>query len=169
MIKNTLKTLIVTTTILMLSTSIAMAQDDVGGGEAAGGGVGGSTSTSTTTTTGIVLSVGPFITTTTVAGAAGGSASMEKYLRHNAVALQQDVRLGAGDTVTDLAQLFAVEPQHKAAFGKMLKANKTSLMPLMHTKTLTQKKAGQFIQTILGAMKQDKRFESSLKKLNKAS
>lgn len=138
----------------------AFAQDD---NTNSGDGV-ASSSTSTTTTVGVLITVGPILTTTLVASS-GSSAQMEQYMRHNATALQQDLNVGGGQTVKDLAQIFMVEPAQEQAFGQMLRQHRASLVDLTKVDTLNQDRAGLFISTILGAMKQDVRFSDSVAKL----
>lgn len=125
----------------------------------------GSSSTSTTTTSGVLITVGPILTTTLVSSSGGSSAQMEQYMRHNATALQQDLNVGGGQTVKDLAQIFMVEPAQEQAFGQMLRQHRASLVDLTQVDNLNQDRAGLFISTILGAMKQDVRFSDSVAKL----
>lgn len=94
---------------------------------------------------------------------------MKSYLRNNATALQQDIHMGAGNTITDLAQMFSVESKHKAAFGKLLRTNKSTLLSVLKSHNLTHKEAHTFTLTIIKAMKKDKRYQSSLEKLSSAS
>lgn len=124
-----------------------------------------SSSTSTTTSTGIAITVGPILTTTMVAGSDGSNAKMEQYMRQNATALQQDINMGGGQAVADLAQMFQVDAAQHQAFGKMLRQHRGELLGLTNTDALNHERAGQFISAIIGAMKQDNRFHDSVNKL----
>ena len=159
--KTLLRNLAITGLTICLSAT-AWAQDTTTSSD---GGLGGSTSTSTTTTSGVLITVGPILTTTLVASSGGKSAQMEQYMRHNATALQQDLNMGGGQTVKDLAQIFMVEPAQEQAFGHILRQHRASLVDLTQVDTLTQDRAGLFISTILGAMKQDTRFHDSVAKI----
>lgn len=161
--KTLLRNLAITGLTICLSAT-AWAQD----GETTtttDGSFGGSTSTSTTTTSGVLITVGPILTTTLVASSGGSSAQMEQYMRHNATALQQDLNVGGGQTIKDLAQIFMVEPAQEQAFGHILRQHRASLVDLTQVDTLNQDRAGLFISTIIGAMKQDTRFNDSVAKL----
>ena len=128
------------------------------------GGLGGSTSTSTTTTTGVLITVGPILTTTMVASG-GSSEQMEQYMRQNATALQQDITAGGGDTLADLSQIFQVDASQRQAFGQLVRAHRAQLVALTDVDSLNQARARVFIDTILGAMKQDARFSDAVARI----
>ncbi len=58
-------------------------------------------------------------------------ASLEPYLRENAVAVQQDISLGAGGAVEDLAVFYGVLPSEVAEFGGLLRDCRDELAPLI--------------------------------------
>lgn len=163
--KTLLRTLVISTLAITLTSSLAFAQDDTT--TSGDGGLGGSTSTSTTTTTAVAITVGPIVTTTMVAGGGKSSAKMEAYLRNNATALQQDVRLGAGQTVADLAQIFQVSDQNQAAFGKIIRAHRAELASLAQVSKLNTTRTNAFVKTIFTAMQKDQRFNSAIDRLAK--
>ena len=77
-------------------------------------------------------------TTTTIVGGviltvvlAGKNASLEHYLRDNAVALRHEISNGGGDTVADLADAFGVALDARARFATMLRASRDELLPLL--------------------------------------
>src|SRR5690554_1752329 len=70
-----------------------------------------------TTTTGPTTTVAAGVAITVVLMVGGGSASNEAYIRQNAVALQQDMTIGAGESIDDLAAAFQVSEENIAAFA----------------------------------------------------
>jgi hypothetical protein len=101
-------------------------------------------STSTTTT----AVVGGIILTVMMASDAD---SMEQYLEENAVALQTDLSLGAGETVDDLALAFGVKERDRARFGKLVRANRKHLLELADPAHLSRARAERFIEVLLVA------------------
>lgn len=57
-------------------------------------------------------------------------ANTDHYIRENAVALQQDLQVGGGRTIDDLAQMFDIPPQRRAAFARGLRQRHAQLIPL---------------------------------------
>jgi hypothetical protein len=57
-------------------------------------------------------------------------ANTDHYIRENAVALQQDLQVGGGRTVDDLAQMFEVPPHRRAAFALGVRHRSAQLIPL---------------------------------------
>ncbi len=121
-------------------------------------------STSTTTTTGVLITVAPILTTLLAAGGASASV-MEDYLRHNNVAIHQEIPMGGGDTVADLGQLFQVDADQRAAFGELMRANRGLLLDLAEPSKLNEQRAALFIETVVVAMGADGRFSTSLARL----
>lgn len=94
-------------------------------------------------------------TTTTVVGGviltivvASGNASLERYLRNNAVALRQDITTGAGDTVEDLADAFSVEPANREEFGKLLRRHRSRLLDLADPARLDSERTRGFVELV---------------------
>jgi hypothetical protein len=101
-------------------------------------------STSTTTT----AVVGGIILTVLMASDAE---SMEDYLEDNAVALQTDLRLGAGETVDDLALAFGVPEARRSDFGRVIRARRHELLELADPARLDRGRATRFIEVVLAA------------------
>lgn len=101
-------------------------------------------STSTTTT----AVVGGIILTVVLASDAD---SMENYLEDNAVALQQDLSLGAGETVDDLALAFQVAEEDRATFGKIVRSNRATLLELANPEQLDTERARAFVEVLVTA------------------
>lgn len=70
--------------------------------------------------------VGGVIITVTVSSS---TANLERYLRHNAVAVHHDITRGAGPTVDDLADAFGVTQRRR--FGQLLRTRRSELFALM--------------------------------------
>lgn len=100
-------------------------------------------SVSSTTTTTIV---GGIIVTVTISS---GSADLERYLRHNAVAVRHDITRGAGAAVEDLADGFGVASEHLAAFGQLLRARRQELLALSDDHVLDADSAAQFAALVI--------------------
>lgn len=157
--------------LLAIGASPALAQDDIDDDTTTsdGGLFGASSSTSTTTALGVSVTVGPFITTTLVAGGAVKSSALEQYIRHNSAALAQDIQVGGGDTVNDLANLFHIAPAQRHAFGALLRAQRAGIVPLTNPSKLNPERTRAFVQQIFGAMQQDARFASSVAAIKRLS
>lgn len=158
--------------LLALGASPALAQDDFDDDDTTtsdGGLFGASSSTSTTTALGVSVTVGPFITTTLVAGGAVKTSELEQYIRHNSAALAQDIQVGGGETVNDLANLFHIAPAQRHAFGTLLRAQRAAIVPLTNPAKLNHDRTRAFVLQIFGAMQQDARFASSVASIKRLS
>lgn len=163
------RALLAATVLLALGASPALAQDTTDDTTSDGGLFGASSSTSTTTALGVSVTVGPFITTTLVAGGAAKTSALEQYIRHNSAALAQDIQVGGGQTVNDLANLFHIAPSQRHAFGAMLRAQRHAIVPLTNPAQLDHARTRAFVQHILGAMQQDDRFAGSVASIKRLS
>ncbi len=105
---------------LVLVPSVAWSQTDANDGVVP--------ATSTTLGLATVVASVPVLVTTSVLGAPPPEEELEAYLRHNRVGVAQDVSLGSGQTVEDLALMFGVEGKDVAAFGRALRARRRVLL-----------------------------------------
>lgn len=105
-------------------------------------------SVSSTTTTSVV---GGVIITVTIAQ---GTASLERYLRHNAVAARHDITRGAGPIVGDLADAFGVVQVHLPKFGRLLRARRAMLLGLIADDVLSDVSAARFAALVLADVEQ---------------
>ena len=60
------------------------------------------------------------------------------YMRENAVALQQDITLGAGSSLDDLCALFNLEASQRQAVGARLKAHRVELVAILSKAQITE-------------------------------
>ncbi|MFU8807313.1 MAG: hypothetical protein ACNA8W_26120 [Bradymonadaceae bacterium] len=111
---------------------------------------GGLVALSTTTTT-TAVTVGGIVLTVVLVMAASRS-DVETYIRNNAVALQDDITVGGGDTAQDLAAAFQVPDEHLPLFAAMLRNHREELLPLTDLDQLNEERAGLFIDAIVAGM-----------------
>ncbi|MEC9440958.1 MAG: DUF3015 family protein [Myxococcota bacterium] len=117
----------------------------------------------TTTTTGVVLTAvdGVSSTTSSTTDAIFDCDQAQVYMDANAVALSQEITMGGGQTVTDLAGMAGIEPGDRAAFAKMLRTQHASLVPLLEDE-VSREDAEAFTRIISEAMKQDESLSKYL-------
>lgn len=58
-------------------------------------------------------------------------ADARKYMENNTVALQHDVTVGAGQSLQDLAIIYALPERERPAFFARVRARRAQLMPLL--------------------------------------
>lgn len=115
---------------LMLVPSSAFAQD-IDWGQI----VGLNLLTSTSTTSVMGMSVVSPITSTTSSMTEtlfGSADHTDRYLEHNAVALAQDITMGGGQTIEDLAQLCGLEAEKHQAFAALVRRHRKELVQIMN-------------------------------------
>src|SRR5690554_3973051 len=123
-----------------------------------------------TTTTGPTTTVAAGVAITVVLMMGGdNSASNEAYIRQNAVALQQDVTIGAGDLIDDLAAAFQVSEENIPAFAAALHAKRGELLPLTNVGELDAKRADAFFAIIANTMNQTPALHQDFQRIAKAS
>lgn len=83
-----------------------------------------------------------------VAPAAANPAAAQAFLRSHQRQLRQDLALGAGPALEDLAHAAGIRPEHLARFGKLLRANRAELLVLMAPEALTPERAVQALRRI---------------------
>jgi len=122
-----------------------------------------------TTTTGPTTTVAAGVAITVVLMMGGSSASNEAYIRQNAVALQQDMTVGAGDSIEDLAAAFQVSEENIPAFAAALHAKRGELLPLTNVGELDQARADAFFEIIANTMNQTPALHQDFQRIAKAS
>lgn len=79
-----------------------------------------------------------------------------QYMRHNAVALQQDMTLGGGRTMHDLAQLAGIAPEHRPAFARAVRRASPQLREILGDGgSFDRARLERFEQALRDAMRQD--------------
>jgi hypothetical protein len=68
------------------------------------------------------------------------------YLRRNSDQLVQDVTLGSGRTVNDLAATAAISTNNLPAFGRLLRAHRAELLKLADVRQLSPDRALAFLE-----------------------
>ena len=108
------------------------------------------TSTSTTST---ALTIGGGVLTATLIR--NSSSEIEIYIQTNAVAIQHDLFMGAGESSDDLARLFHVAEEHRGIFSDLLFSHREELAPLAAPGRVNSATAVQFIEVIVENMLRD--------------
>lgn len=123
-----------------------------------------------TTTTGPTTTVAAGVAITVVLLLSDdGSASRESYLRQNAVALQQDMTVGAGGSIDDLAAAFQVSEENIPAFAAAIHAQRSELMPLTDIGQLDEKRADAFFEMVANTMNQTPALHQDFQRVASAS
>lgn len=99
---------------------------------------------STSTTTTLVTGLGIF----SIQLATGDRRQLRAYLTNNAVAIQYDLHLGAGDLATDLAQIFDVDDEHLDQFAQRLFEHRRELSPLVVPGAVDDESTDQFASLV---------------------
>ena len=73
---------------------------------------------------------------------------LQTYLNHNSVALQQDLFLGAGESITDLAQLFGVPEEDFSVFAAHLFEHRQELAALLAEGQVTEQETRYFVSVV---------------------
>lgn len=121
-----------------------------------------------TTTTGPTTTVAAGVAITVVLMMGGGSASNEAYIRQNAVALQQDMTIGAGESIDDLAAAFQVSEDNIPAFAAALHAKRAELLPLTDVGELDEARANAFFEIIANTMNQTPALHTDFQRIARA-
>lgn len=142
--------------VMMLAAPPVSAQNNSGLGLA-----------TTTTTLGAVTLVGGGIALTIVlATNSGDSSSKKEFIRQNAVALQQDLTVGGGDSVRDLAAAFQVEQGDYDKFARMVHDRRDDLVPLTQVDKLDSTRADEFFRTIAKGMQTNPDLRDDLRRIS---
>lgn len=119
-----------------------------------------------TTTTGITTTVAGGVALTVLLLDSGDSASKETYIRQNALALQQDITVGSGESIEDLAAAFRVSEEHLPAFASAIRSHREQLVPLTHVEKLDAKRAEQFFAIVARAMREKPALRRELEEIS---
>ena len=90
----------------------------------ASGGLLSTTTTSSTTTIG----VGAIAAIIWLVSPSSAAKQVDRYIAANTAEVRQSIAMGAGDATTDLATFFGVSPANNAAFAKMLRSERKTLL-----------------------------------------
>lgn len=85
---------------------------------------------------------------TTVRGGGGGGDVAEAYLRQNANQLAQDLAVGDGRTLLDLASAAEIRAEDYATFASQLRAHRAELLSLADASQLTRERAVAFMARV---------------------
>ena len=130
-----------------------------------------STSTSTTSMFAVWAVLDPMFSTTTkitdgisstTNTALAPFSAAKLYISHNQVALKQDITLGAGQTVEDLARLCGLDPSHDARFGRALRAQRAALLPHLSADEPSDQAILDFLRGVVHAMSHDRELRQLL-------
>jgi len=149
--------------VLMLAAVPVSAQDNTNDGD--GDGVVGLGLT--TTTLGATTLLGGGIALTIVLASNGGDSSSKKeFIRQNAHALQQDLTVGGGESVRDLAAAFQVEKQDYDTFAEMLRERRNELVPLTRVDELDSERADAFFRKVARGMQTRPELRDDLRRIS---
>jgi len=81
------------------------------------------------------------------------------YLRARTHQLREDLALGAGPTVEDLAAAARIRREHLGAFGRVLRANRKELLALAESSTLTPERALAWLERVGELARADPRLD----------
>jgi hypothetical protein len=115
---------------------------------------------SATVLAGTVIGVGALIWNSVVVGKAAAAAAAaaqtaQLFLRANAHQLEQDLALGGGQSIEDLAAMAEIQPEHLTRFGRLLREHRAELLSLARPSALTPERAAEFMQQIGGLARAD--------------
>jgi hypothetical protein len=85
--------------------------------------------------------------------------AFQSYLNARTYQLREDLALGAGPTVEDLAALAHIRREHLGIFGRLLRAHRKELLELADTRALTPERALQWLQRVGEIALTDPRLE----------
>ena len=86
---------------------------------------------------------------------AGEARSAAAYLRANSAQLRQDLALGAGPTLDDLAAAAVIPREHRGRFGRVLQRHRVELLALGRPEELTAERALRLLERIGELVKRD--------------
>lgn len=85
-------------------------------------------------------------------------ADTRKYMENNTVALQHDITVGAGQSLEDLAIIYALPERERPAFFARVRTRRAQLMPLLRGQHIKLDAAIEFTEAVL-TQHQIARFE----------
>jgi hypothetical protein len=125
----------------------------------------------TTTTTGVVAASSPMITTSSTTSSTSDALdvngcrcrALSAYIDQNGAAMEQDIAMGGGQSVADLAALLALPDDARAAFGKALRRNKGAFTAILRAEGMTSQERGvAFARALRAAFEADKQLAALL-------
>jgi len=84
----------------------------------------------------------------------------QTYLRSRTHQLREDLALGAGPTVEDLAALARIRREHLGIFGRLLRAHRRELLVMADARTLTPERAAAWLRRVGELARTDPRLEA---------
>ncbi|RKH61777.1 hypothetical protein D7W81_23270 [Corallococcus aberystwythensis] len=81
------------------------------------------------------------------------------YLRARTHQLREDLALGAGPTVDDLAQAARIRRENLDVFGKLLRTHRQELLKMADAKTLTPERARAWLERVGALARTEPRLE----------
>ena len=72
----------------------------------------------------------------------------EIFIRDNSLNIDQDLALGEGKIINELAAAFEIKSDMRLQFGQLLKNNRAALLSFATLKNLTPRRAGEFMRTV---------------------
>jgi predicted component of type VI protein secretion system len=83
----------------------------------------------------------------------------QTYLRSRTHQLREDLALGAGPTIEELASLARIHREHLGAFGRLLRAHRQELLALADARALTPQRAVEWMRRVGEIASTDPRLE----------
>ena len=83
----------------------------------------------------------------------------EIFIRDNSLHIDQDLALGEGKTINELAAAFEIKSDMRLQFGQLLKINRAALLSIATLKNLTPRRAGEFMRFVADKSENDSTFK----------
>jgi hypothetical protein len=83
----------------------------------------------------------------------------QTYLRSRAHQLREDLALGAGPTIEELASLARIRRENLGTFGRLLRAHRQELLALANVRALTPQRAVEWLRRVGEIASTDPRIE----------
>lgn len=83
----------------------------------------------------------------------------QTYLRSREHQLREDLALGAGPTVEELAAMARIRREHLGAFGRLLRAHRQELLALAEVRILTPERALAWLRRVGEIARTDSHLE----------
>jgi predicted component of type VI protein secretion system len=83
----------------------------------------------------------------------------QTYLRSRTHQLREDLALGAGPTIEELASLARIRREHLGVFGRLLRTHRQELLALADARTLTPQRAVEWMRRVGEIASTDSRLE----------
>jgi hypothetical protein len=83
----------------------------------------------------------------------------QTYLRSRSYQLREDLALGAGPSIEDLATVARIRREHLGRFGQLLRTHRHELLALADARTLTPERAVEWLRRVGELARADPRLE----------